>query len=85
MRPKPIDENMIDLRLEYLFRKTVRTMPRNATSSNIDGMEIGRLGDPGGRFLERSKTCRTKLQVIGCPSKNRYIYDAATCDGARMT
>jgi hypothetical protein len=77
MSPKPTDEKMIDLCSEYLLRKTVRTMPLNAISSKMAGMERRRLGEPGGRSLERSKTCRTKLPFIGCPSKSRYTNDAA--------
>src|SRR5574339_1115259 len=85
MSPKPTDEKMIDLRSEYLLRKTVRTMPLNATSSKIDGKERRRLGEPGGRSLERSKTCRTKLPSIGNPSESLYTNEAATCESARMT
>ena len=85
MSPKPTDEKMIDLRSEYLLRKTVRTMPLNAISSKRDGMERRRLGEAGGRSLEGSKTYWIKLQFIGCPSKSRYTNDAATCDSARMT
>ena len=85
MSPKPIDEKMIDFRFEYFLKKTVRTMPLNATSSKMDGMEKRRLGEAGGRSLEGSKTCWIKLQFIGCPSKSRYTNDAATCDSARMT
>src|SRR5512147_2373351 len=83
--PKPSEEKMIDFRSEYLPRKTVKTMPLKATSSKMDGKEMRRLGEAGGKSPDRLKTCRTKLQVIGSPSESRYTNDAATCDSARMT
>ena len=71
MSPKPIDEKTIDLRSEYLFRKAVNAMPLNAISSKMDGIVVRRPSELGGRSSDKSNTCRIKLMVIGCPSKNR--------------
>src|SRR5512136_2188566 len=72
MSPKPSDEKMIDLRPEYLLRKMVRTMPLNPTSSKMDGIEMNRLGESGGRSFWKLKTWRIKLTLMGNPSKSRY-------------